>query len=45
MYKFVIPNTKTKQNIFFGNFLNVGQVLVTLINWLLKPKMHANTYF
>jgi hypothetical protein len=37
-YKFVILNIKRKQNNFFGFFWNIGQVLVTLINWLLKPK-------
>jgi len=36
-YKFVITDTKTKQNIF-GIFLNIGLVLITLINLLLKPK-------
>jgi len=37
-YKFVIPDIKTKQNIFFLFFEILAKVLVTLINWLLKPK-------
>jgi hypothetical protein len=32
------PDIKRKQNNFFWNFWNIGLVLVTLINWLLKPK-------
>jgi len=44
-YKFVIPDIKTKQNIFFDFFWNIGQVLMTLINWLLKQKcMLKNIY-
>jgi hypothetical protein len=35
MYKVVTPDIKRKQNNFFWN---IGLVLVTLINWLLKPK-------
>jgi hypothetical protein len=38
MYKFIIPDIETKQNIFWGLFKNISLVLVTLINWLLKPK-------
>jgi len=38
MYKFVIPYIKTKQNIFFCFFEILAKVLMTLINWLLKPK-------
>ena len=37
-YKVVTPDIKRKQNNFFWNFWNIGLVLVTLINWLLKPK-------
>jgi hypothetical protein len=37
-YKFIIPYIKTKQNIFFGFFEILAKVLMTLINWLLKPK-------
>jgi hypothetical protein len=37
-YKFIIPDIKRKQNIFFGFFLNIGLVLKALINLLLKPK-------
>jgi len=47
MYKFVIPDIKTKQKFFFWFFWNIGQVLMTLINWLLKPKcmLRYNVYF
>jgi len=38
MYKFVIPDTKRKQNDFFEIFWNIDQVLVALITWLLKLK-------
>ena len=38
--KFLILDIQRKQNIF-----NIDLVLVTLINWLLKPKMYAKTYF
>jgi hypothetical protein len=38
MYKFVIPDTKRKQNDFFEIFWNIEQVLVALITWLLKLK-------
>jgi hypothetical protein len=34
-----------KRNFFFGIFWNIDPVLVTLINLLLKPKMHIKTYF
>ena len=34
-YKFVIPDTK-KNKIFFRYFWNISQVLMALINWLLK---------
>jgi hypothetical protein len=44
MYKFIILVIKRRQN-NFCNFWNVGLVLMTLINWLLKLKMHANTCF
>jgi hypothetical protein len=37
-YKFIIPDIKRKQNFFFGFFLNIGLVLMALINLLLKPK-------
>jgi hypothetical protein len=37
-YKAVTPNIKRKQNNFFWNFWNIDLVLVTLINWLFKPK-------
>jgi len=37
-YKVVTPDTKRKQNNVFWNFSNIGLILVTLINWLLKPK-------
>ena len=37
-YKVVTPDIKRKQNNVFWNFWNIGLVLVTLINWLLKPK-------
>jgi hypothetical protein len=38
MYKFVISDTKRKQNDFFENFWNIDQFLMALITWLLKPK-------
>jgi hypothetical protein len=38
MYKFVIPDTKIKQNKIFVVFEILANVLLTLINWLLKPK-------
>jgi len=44
-YKFVIPDTKRKKINFFLVFSNIGLVLMTLINWLLKLKMHAKTCF
>jgi len=44
-YTFVILDIKRKNNNFFWNFLNISLVLVTLINWLLRQKMHAKTYF
>ena len=37
-YKFVIPDIKTKQNKFFVVFEILANALLTLINWLLKPK-------
>ena len=37
-YKVVTPDIKRKQNNFFWKFWNIGLVLMTLINWLLKPK-------
>ena len=37
-YKIITPDIKRKQNKIFYNFWNIGLVLVTLINWLLKPK-------
>ena len=37
-YKIITPYIKRKQNKFFWKFWNIGLVLVTLINWLLKPK-------
>ena len=38
-YKRVILYIKRKQNVFFfWNFWNIGLVLMTLINWLLKLK-------
>jgi hypothetical protein len=37
-YKFVIPDTKTTQNNFFFVFDILANVLLTSINWLLKPK-------
>jgi hypothetical protein len=37
-YKVITPDIKRKQNNFFWKFWNIGLVIVTLINWLLKPK-------
>ena len=37
-YKFIIPDIKTKQNKIFVVFEILANVLLTLINWLLKPK-------
>jgi hypothetical protein len=37
-YKFLIPDTKTKQNKICVVFEILVSVLLTLINWLLKPK-------
>jgi len=38
IYKFVISDIKTKQNKIFVVFEILANVLLTLINWLLKPK-------
>ena len=37
-YKFIIPDIKTKQNKIFVIFKILVNVLLTLINWLLKSK-------
>jgi hypothetical protein len=37
-YKFVIQDLKENKIYIFWNFWNIGLVLVTLINWLLKAK-------
>jgi len=42
MYKRVILNMKRKQNDFFWN---IDVVLMTLINWLLKPKCMLKLFF
>ena len=45
MYKFVIPDTKTKQNIFFWNFCNFGLCSLDFSKLVIKAKMHAKTLF
>jgi hypothetical protein len=44
-YKFVIPDIKTKQNKIFVVFEILANVLLTLINWLLKPKCMLKHFF
>ena len=44
-YKFIIPDIKTKQNKFFVIFEILAKVLLTLINWLLKPKCMLKYFF
>jgi hypothetical protein len=44
-YKFIIPDIKTKQNKFFVIFEILANVLLTLINWLLKPKCMLKYFF
>jgi len=44
-YKFIIPDIQTKQNNFFVIFEILANVLLTLINWLLKPKCMLKYFF
>jgi len=44
-YKFVILDTKTKQHKIFVVFEILANVLLTLINWLLKPKCMLKPLF
>ena len=45
-YKFTIPDTKIKQNKIFCCFFEIlANVLLTLINWLLKPKCNLKYCF
>jgi hypothetical protein len=44
-YKFVIPNTKTKQNKFFVVFEILANVLLTFTKLIIKVKMHAKILF
>jgi hypothetical protein len=44
MYKFVIPDTKTKQNIFFG-FLKYWPSSRDFNKLVIKTKIHAKKFF
>jgi hypothetical protein len=44
-YKFIIPDIKTIQNNFFVIFEILTNVLLILINWLLKPKCMLKYFF
>jgi len=44
-YKFIISDIKTKQNNFFVIFEILTNVLLILINWLLKPKCMLKYFF
>ena len=44
-YKFIISDTKTKQNKIFVVFEILANILLTLINWLLKPKCMLKHFF
>jgi hypothetical protein len=45
MNKFVISGIKTKQKYFLMFFEILANVLLTLINWLLKPKCMLKHFF
>jgi hypothetical protein len=44
-YKFIIPDTKTKQNNFFLEFLKYWPNSRDFNKLVIKAKMHTRTYF